>query len=147
MPIQIRLNTTGGDTLVHITVASSPQHAEFLVGDSVTSIDFDPEQYILCKYETFYGIEELVQGTPLYNDLFVNTNPSDCPVITYVVNQTGPVRIILYDISGRIQHTLYQGVRTPGMYNVGVQDLASGVYFCRLVTPLNEKVEKLIKVR
>lgn len=147
MPIQIRLNSTGGDTLVHISVSSSPQYAEFLVQDSVTSIDFDPDHYILCKYETFYGIEELVQDEPRYNDLFVNTNPSRQPVITYVVNQTGPVQISLYDISGRIQQTLYNGVRSPGMYTIAVQDLSAGVYFCRLITPVNEKVEKLIKIK
>jgi len=146
MPLQIMLTTTGPDTLMNIQVTSSPQYAEFLIPDSVTAIDFDPDQYILCQYETFYGIEELVQDEPLYNDLFINTNPSRRPVITYVVNQTGPVQISLFNISGRIQHTLYNGIRSPGIYNITVQDLPAGVYFCRFVTPVNEKVEKLIKI-
>jgi hypothetical protein len=132
---------------VQITVASSPQHAEFLLPDSVTGIDFDPDHYILCKYETFYGVEELVNNEPLYNNLRINMNPSTAPCITYALNQTGPVKIALYDISGRVQHILYNGVRSPGVYQIPIRDVPAGIYFCRMSTPVNDRVEKLIKIK
>jgi hypothetical protein len=128
-------------------VTSSPQYGEFVIPDSVIAIDFDPDRYILCQYETFYGVEEVVQNEPLFNDLMIGMNPSARPVITYVVNQFGPITLALYDISGRLQHTLYRGSRSPGVYSITIQDLPAGVYFCKLVTPVNEKVEKLIKIK
>jgi aminopeptidase N len=147
MPVQILLNTTGTDTTVTIPITASPQYAEFVIGDSVTSINFDPNYRVLCKYETFYGIEEVVQGDPLYNDLVIGMVPSTHPKVTYVVNQTGHIRLVLYDVTGRVEHTLFDGVRIPGVYTVAVHDLPAGIYFCRLVTPVNEKVAKLVVVR
>lgn len=147
MPVQIMLTTTGGDTLVTIPITSSPQYAQFLLEDSVTSIDFDPDHYILCQYDTYYGVEELVQDRPRYNDLMITASPSPQPAITFIVNQSGPVRIVLHDVSGRVHRTLYNAPCAPGTYTIAVEDLPAGVYFCRLVTSVNEKVEKLVLVK
>jgi len=147
MPLQLRLNTTGPDTIVDIQVTASPQYAQFTVPDSVTSVDFDPNYRVLCLSDVYYGVEELVQDIPCYNDLRIGSSPSARPVITYVVNQPGPVRIELYDIAGRCQRTLYQGVRTAGVYTITVQDLPAGVYYCRMITPVNETVKKVVTVK
>lgn len=144
MPVQIMLHMTGGDTLVDIPVTSSPEYAEFTVSDSVTSIDFDPDYWLLKKYYIYYGIEEIVNNTSVYNDILFSSNPSSDPEITYVLNQSGEVRVTVYDVSGRVCSTIYNGVRKPGHYTVRVQHLPAGIYFCRLETPVNERVRKLV---
>lgn len=144
MPVQIMLHMTSGDTLVDISINSSPEHAEFTVSDSVTSIDFDPDYWLIKKYNIYYGIEENVGAEPVYNDIFFSANPAHNPEITYVVNQYGEVRLTLYDITGRVVKRLDGGLKTPGRYSVRLQNLPSGVYFCRLETSVNERVKKLV---
>ena len=57
-------------------------------------------------------------------------NPST--VISYTVNSSANVSIIIYDISGREIRTLESSFRTAGVYsiNFNASNLASGIYFC-----------------
>lgn len=144
MPVQITLHMTGSDTLVNIQINNSPQYAEFTVSDSVTSIDFDPDFWLLKKFQIYHGIEELVKGNPIYNDIFFSSNPARNPEIKYVINQTGQVRITVYDVSGRLAKIVYSGKREAGYYSVKLSHLPAGVYFCKLETPVSQKVKKLV---
>lgn len=147
IPVQILLHTTSSDTLVNIAINNSPEHAEFTTSDSVTSIEFDPDYWLLKKYQIYYGIEEYVDNNPVYNNFFFSSNPTQKPEIRFVTNQTGKVSLTLYDISGRICATVYQAIIKPGHYSVRVDHLPAGVYFCKMETPVNERVKKLVVIK
>ncbi len=51
MPVNVLLHMTRNDTVVTIQIDGSPEHVEYSVSDSVTSIEFDPDNWILKKYE------------------------------------------------------------------------------------------------
>jgi len=65
MPVQILLNTTGGDTLLNIPITSAAQSVQYLVGDSVIGITFDPDDWILKHAFVYYGVEELADPQPI----------------------------------------------------------------------------------
>lgn len=144
MPVQIELNTTGGDTIVGMAVTSNSEYAEFVVADSVTSIDFDPNDWILKEHHVFYGIEEYADEHHVLKGLSFSSNPAREVTISYSVPQHGAVRLALYDVSGRLQENIYAGVQGAGQHEIRLSDLSAGVYFCRLVTPAGEKVGKLV---
>ena len=147
MPVQILFQTTGNDTLVDIPINSTPEHVEITLADSVTSIQFDPDYWLLHKHQIYYGIEEYTNNTPVYNDFFFKSNPTQSPEIELVVNQAGIVRIIVYDASGRICTTIDENITSPGHYSSRIDRLPAGVYFCKLETPVNERVKKLVVIK
>jgi aminopeptidase N len=148
MPVQVLLHMTTGDTLVNIPITSAAQYAEFVVSDSVMSIEFDPDFWILKQYNVYYGIEEY---TAADNDRCIDkllfANPSSSVNFEYVVSKSGLISITIYDVSGRIQNVTYRGVQKAGRYSVAVPGIPAGVYFCRLETPLNTVTKKLVVVK
>jgi cyanophycinase len=60
-----------------------------------------------------------------------------------------PVRLSVYDLTGKEIATLLDRPVDPGTYSVTFDGsgLASGVYFCRLVSPLYAQTRKLILIR
>jgi aminopeptidase N len=144
MPVQIALSTTSGDTTVGMTITSNVEYAEFTTSDSVTSIDFDPNGWVLKEHQVFYGVEEYADERYSLGGLSFSSNPARDVTISYSVPQRGAVRLALYDVSGRLQKNLYAGVQTVGQHEIRVPDLSAGVYFCRLVTAATEETKKLV---
>ena len=147
MPIEIILHTTSNDTLVKISITSSPQHAEFTTTDSVTGINFDPNYWLLKKYQIFVGLEEVISARPVYNEILETTNPNRNGRIRYLINQTGPVEITVYDISGRVVKRVIQFIRCPGEYCLDISELNSSAYFIRLRTRVSDRTKKVVMVK
>jgi hypothetical protein len=61
----------------------------------------------------------------------------------------GPVRVVLYDLTGRVVHTFVDGELNAGGYNfqVDLGDISSGIYFLKLSTPSTTRHQKLIVIR
>lgn len=69
--------------------------------------------------------------------------------IEYCVPEAGLVRLVVYDINGRIAANLVNGVQTEGEYAVQFNgiDLPSGVYFARLIMGGTVQTCKLLLVK
>jgi len=147
MPVQVLMHMGTGDTLVNIPIISAVQYVEFTVSDSVNSIEFDPDLWILKLSSIFYGIEEYADTKhDIDADKIYFANPMRNPHLEYVVGKTGPVKIAVYDISGRLFGTIYQGVQKAGRHSIDFPSIPAGVYFCRLETPLRVITKKLVVV-
>jgi len=74
-------------------------------------------------------------------------NPST--LIPFGIDQDSNVELVVYDILGRKVRTLVTGSRTAGRYEVrfNSRELASGVYFYRLVTNSKVLVKKLTLIK
>ncbi|GAB5408506.1 MAG: hypothetical protein BalsKO_08710 [Balneolaceae bacterium] len=74
-------------------------------------------------------------------------NPST--LIPFGIDQDANVELVVYDILGRKVRTLVSGQRTAGRYEVrfNSRELASGVYFYRLVTDSKVLVKKLTLIK
>jgi aminopeptidase N len=145
MPVEIMLYTTGADTLVTIPITTAPQQFVITLADSVTSIDFDPDQWLLMHSQTFVGIDEL-NGDVLVNDILFMSNPARNPTITLMINHRSDVGISVYDIGGRLVKQIDAGNRLPGLHQVDIGQLSAGVYFCRMKTEQDDVVKKFVVV-
>jgi N-acetylneuraminic acid mutarotase len=82
-------------------------------------------------------------------------NPSQGPTrIRYSLARAGIVRLALYDLSGRLCHTLASGSRSPGQHEIGfsLQDargvrLRAGLYFLRLEAENQVVTRRLVIAR
>ena len=79
-------------------------------------------------------------------------NPST--TIAFSVAAPGRVTLRVYDVSGRLVRTLLDGTMPAGRHEArwdGRTDrgaaAASGVYFCRLATPLSTKTQRIVLLR
>jgi len=70
-------------------------------------------------------------------------------VVRFATPQQGHVRVVLYDLSGRVVHKFVDGEVEPGGYNfkVDLRDIASGIYFISLETPQATEHKKLVLMR
>jgi spore coat protein A len=77
----------------------------------------------------------LPQETVLKNDLKIYPNPfAFNTTINFEVSIQSKVSINVYTLDGRKVSTLFQGEKTPGIYNLSFKGdrLAAGMYICRL---------------
>jgi len=104
------------------------------------------------------GVEDVVTvpTRPVTFELFQNyPNPFNAETsIRYRLNQTGPVRLQVFNVTGQRVVTLVNEVQAPGIYTVrwngrdaGGSDVASGVYFCHLQTGSTTRSRKMNLVR
>ena len=74
--------------------------------------------------------------------------------IRYHLPSAGPVRLLLYNLTGQVVHTLVDGEHPAGTHSIvwdGTDDAgrvaASGVYLCRMETESYRAVRKLVLIR
>lgn len=74
--------------------------------------------------------------------------------LAYAVASAAPVRLRVFDVSGRLVSELVNATQAPGRYSVawaGTGDdgapLVNGIYFCRLEIGAWSQSQKLIKLR
>lgn len=74
-------------------------------------------------------------------------NPST--TIEYDVPQRSPVKIVIYDVLGRMVKTLVDEVKDRGSYTVSFDaaELPSGVYFCRMNAGAFRKAIKIVLMK
>jgi len=156
---------------VHIVDVSNPA-APFVMG--LFEKTSGGELRVMTREDGVFVLEELAGLYSLFNGstasgvsdvrtaphavLQQNTpNPfNPLTVIRFSVRDTGPVRLNVYDVSGRLVRTLVNGVRVSqaAPYSVswdGRDDndvhVASGVYFYKLVTNGSTHTKKMVLVK
>ncbi len=108
------------------------------VGNPLSSPDLVFLESLATRYTLMITTEEIEANIP--RSIFLDQNypnpfnPST--TIPFGLNETSNVELTIYDILGRKVQTLINGERSAGLYEVtfNSRDLASGIYFYRLVT-------------
>jgi aminopeptidase N len=147
MPVQVRLTTTAGDTLLDIPITSAAQSVQYTVGDSVIGIAFDPDDWILKTVNVYYGVEEVVLPRPLPVELRIRFNPSLQPVVEYSGSGTERPTITVYNVNGRVVRKIIPEMNPVGKFSIRITGLPAGIYFVKLATSMFERTEKIIVVR
>ena len=140
MPVEVRVNWTGGNAVFRYDVNSNPQQNVFPVGGQPTSVVFDPNDWILEQHDTHVGVEQ-GPSLPCRTTLrLAGSNPIAGPArLAFALASEARARIEVYDGSGRLIRTLLDAQRPAGCYTVNwdrkANDgtrVADGAYFCRL---------------
>jgi hypothetical protein len=89
----------------------------------------------------------LVNGFKLY-DAYPNPfNPTTS--ISFEVSKTANVVLNIYDLTGKLVQTLFNGVREPGKYEIqfNAEKLSSGMYFYRIESDGFTETKKLMLLK
>lgn len=154
MPVQIKFNTTLGDTTVTLFNNQQVQNFQFdIIGDP-QSISFDPGNWIL---KTLQGITEVEDATiPQEYSLAQNYpnpfNPSTKIKFTIPFNvnrETSNVSLKVFDVLGKEVVTLLNEEKPAGRYEVefSANGLTSGIYFYTLSASNFNETKKMILLR
>jgi aminopeptidase N len=152
MPVEVRVNWSGGNAVIRYDVASNPQVNVFPVGGQPTSVVFDPNDWILEQHDTHVGVAQ-GPSVPYHTALRLGgSNPTVGPVrLAYELASAAGARIDIYDGSGRLTRTLLEGQRPAGRYTAtwdrqgnGGHSVSAGTYFCRLSTGSESRTIRLV---
>ncbi len=107
--------------------------------------------YIDGKYYEREHDEEYLESFDLYISLSQNF-PNPFNNVTEILYQTGKsthLKLLVFDVNGRLVRTLVDDFRVAGMYSVtfDATGLASGVYFYRLIVENKSETRKMIILR
>lgn len=153
MPVQIKVNTSLGDTTVTLFNDAQTQNFQFQVTGEPQSIVFDPGNWILKNNTTIIvGVEPeipLPKQFSLEQNYPNPFNPST--TIQYEVPKTSKVILKVYDITGKEIRTLVDGTLSPGLKSVvwdgrndHDQPVSSGIYIYRLQAENRVQSKKMI---
>lgn len=110
----------------------------------IRQIDFDGSERIYGPYE--YAFE-----VPLKNELnSVYPNPfNPTTTINYILAKDSRISIEVYDILGRRVKTLIDETKKAGIYDYtfNASDLASGLYYIRMITDGKMYIKKVVLIK
>lgn len=140
MPIQIKVNTTLGDTLISVLNDTQIQNFNITIKGEPNSISFDPNNWILKDVLSIVtGVEDISElKTFLLEQNYPNPfNPGT--TISYSIPSLGSlpsmyVKLNVYDALGNEVAQLVNEEKYPGKYEIFFDGskLSSGVYIYKL---------------
>jgi len=154
MPVQIKLNTTLGDTTITLFNNAQTQTFQFDVIGDPQSLVFDPGNWILKNNTIVTEVEDIT--IPLQYSLEQNYpnpfNPST--TIEYSVPQNGFVTLKIFNVLGKEVATLVNEQVDAGKHKVvfnshsgEARNLNSGVYFYKIESGNFAETKKMILLK
>ncbi|MFH0733073.1 MAG: M1 family aminopeptidase [bacterium] len=148
MPIQLKFNTTSGDTLITVFNDRQTQTFNFVLNNKPTSLVFDPDIWILRNLGIFTSSNDQEPINIFDYKLNQNyPNPFNPETkITYQIGVAEQIKLTIYDILGREVRTLVNEYQNPGeySYNFNAAGLAGGVYVYELSSKTFKDSKKLV---
>jgi len=146
MPIDFKASTSGWDTTVVLFNTSNDQVFSFIVSHLPTSVELDPDMWILrdigqSLLPTRYTLEQNYPNPFNSTTTIVFSIPS--------VGSRQDVSLRVFDILGRQIAVLVNGMFLPGTYGttLDASSLASGAYFYRFQASGFMQTKKLVLLR
>ncbi len=154
MPIQLKISTSQGDTLV--TVFNDQQEQSFLipVNGIPNSVELDPNNLIMKDIESAVQVDEngvSVNSYKLEQNYPNPFNPST--VINYYIPEQTNVILKIYDVLGNELATLVNEIQQAGHHNYTLNftdvlpGISSGVYIYTLETPNYRESRKMMLLK
>jgi hypothetical protein len=149
MPVQIKLNTSLGDTVVTLFNNAQTQNFQFQVIGDPQSVVFDPGNWILKNNTVVTEVDDF--SFPVQFSLEQNYpnpfNPST--TIEFSVPQGGLVTLKVFNVLGKEVATLMNGQVEAGKHKVefDARGLNSGVYFYTVESGKYSETKKMILLK
>jgi hypothetical protein len=156
MPVDVRITTIAGDTLVFLWVDEADEAFDFTLGDEPIAIEIDPDNWILntAVEVPHSGVSCPAISSELRLEQNVPNPFSPTTTVRYCLPKACHVRLEIYNAAGQRIACLVDEMQSPGWTHAvwdgtdrdGSQ-VASGAYFCRLTTPDESRTIPVVLVR
>ncbi len=153
MPVQVKVTTTAGDTLLTFFNNQKSQTFYADVTGEPQSIKFDPENWILKTVQSITTSVKTGGDVPDKFALEQNyPNPfNPTTIIKYSIPYGTEVKVnlIVYDLLGKTVARLVNEKQSPGNYSVtfDASKLSSGLYFYRLTAGDFSQTRKMLLLK
>jgi aminopeptidase N len=151
MPIELRfLFQGGGDTVITVWNDQQTQTYTFTIPEAISGMEFDPNQWILSTSQVV-AVGPATSSLPAQFSLEQNyPNPfNGVSNFELRIAETSLIRVVIYDLLGKIVRTLVDEVRQPGIYRIQWDSgtSPSGLYLCRFTAGPFSQTRKVVLVR
>ncbi len=153
IPVEIKIATTAGDTMVAFPVSSASEDFLLLLDAEPVSVSFDPDDWILKKFEySLSSTDDIPSNGKLLGRVYPNPSYGTSRLDFYLP-ESAWVTVDIFDISGRKVANLINGFR-PKRWNTvywnsgGPKNRkASGIYFYKITSRGKTFAGKMAVVR
>ncbi|MFN0204039.1 MAG: M1 family aminopeptidase [Bacteroidia bacterium] len=141
MPIPIRLSGAGGlDTIVVLDHTFSGQLEEIIPNFTVTSVQFDPQKWILAKSSVVHDLALSVEQV-LKSPILLRPNPST-NIVNISTSDYGFKTVQIYDMQGAL---LFETDINGASVNVDISTYPRGTYLVKIYGGRENYEGKLVK--
>lgn len=158
MPVDVKIATTGGDTLVVLEVNDEHEVFDLVMPSEPTAVVIDPDNWILNREQQVPHAGVDGAGRASGPELRLEPNAPNpfgrLTTIRYSVPGAQRARLDIYDAAGRRVASLVDGPVGPGWSEATWdardsrgREVAPGTYFCRLSAAEGSPVTRLIVIR
>jgi len=154
MPVQIKISTSVGDTIVTLFNNEHSQNFSFDVIGKPIGIVFDPNNYILKSVSSVTDVEDIqvpfeFKLAQNYPNPFNPVTKIEFTIPEFPKGANGLVTLKVYNILGNEVVTLVNEQKPAGSYEVefDASSLPSGVYFYTLKTGSFSRTRKMILLK
>jgi hypothetical protein len=157
MPVDFRVLTTGGPQDFSARIDLQEEVISFVVPAEPTGLQVDPDDWILDEQQIAPTSADFTADAAARQALSLEI-PRPNPFgprteIRYYLPEAGPVRVAVYDVSGRLVRTVYEGATSAGSRSVfwdrrtdSGERAASGAYWIRLDAHGERRVRSVVAV-
>jgi len=155
MPLDVVVQTASGPVTFVIDNSEEVQWYSFQVDDPVVTVALDPDHWVLCEVID-KGVSPVQDVVPDVARLVGNVpNPfNPATEIRFTLPAEQAVRLVVYDVSGRLVRTLVDETRLAGDHAArwdgtdrSGRAVASGTYFARLTGRGVNQVRSMALIR
>jgi aminopeptidase N len=143
MPVDVKITTVAGDTSVILWSDETHDVFDLVLDAEPTVVEFDPDNWILDEHEevAHAGLRGIAAASDVRLGQNVPNPFSETTTIRYLVPRAQNVRLEIYNTAGqKVIRLLSESVSSgwgevvwDGRDDRG-EEVASGAYFCRLIT-------------
>lgn len=138
LPIELRLKSATGDTVVRVLNNEANQNYHFTWSKTMNGLTFDPNQWITDSSSVSH-ITTLLGTAPVLDQVTVSPNPATNAWQVRALPGTCSLR--LTDVMGK---TMWQATAS-GTVAIPAEGLAPGIYLLRIANSESERVLKVVK--
>jgi len=151
MQLDLKLNYSGGDTLIRIYQNSNDQYFTFYLPYLVTNIVVDPSNWVIdfsnIIHTEIENDKQVVESYCLYQNYPNPFNPKT--MINYDVPEKSHIILKVYNVLGKELETLINEEKSIGSYAVefDASRLPSGIYFYQLKAGSFVEAKKMLLIK
>ncbi|MCW8824098.1 MAG: M1 family aminopeptidase, partial [Ignavibacteriaceae bacterium] len=151
MHLEIKLNFSGGDTLITLYQNSNDQFFKIYFSQLITNISVDPNNWVVDFSNIIHT--EIEDDQPKIESFYLSQNfPNPFNSITtikYDVPEKNRVMLKIYNVLGKELVTLIDEEKAAGNYEIKFESkgFSSGIYFYKMQAGNFEESKKMILLR